>query len=79
MAGNSTKIRTECQKNYFNAKKHNLTIDYLITNGNDSEAISNMVESTVEITGHNQFIGLDDKGYHTGTELKHGADHASAM
>lgn len=54
--------------------KHYLTLDYLTTNENDSKAMGEMVERAVEIVGHNQFIGLYDKGFHTGTELKHAAD-----
>jgi transposase len=54
--------------------KHNLTLDYLVTNENDSKALGKMVERAVEVIGHNQFTGLYDKGYHTGTELKHAAD-----
>jgi hypothetical protein len=54
--------------------KHNLTLDYLVTNENDSKALGNMVQRAVEVIGHNGFTGLYDKGYHTGTELKHAAD-----
>jgi len=54
--------------------KHYLTIDYLVTNENDSKAMGNMVERAVDVIGHNQFTGLYDKGFHTGTELKHAAD-----
>lgn len=54
--------------------KHYLTLDYLTTNENDSKAMGEMVERAVEIVGHNNFIGLYDKGFHTGTELKHAAD-----
>jgi transposase len=54
--------------------KHYLTLDYLVTNENDSKALGKMVARTVAILGHNSYTGLYDKGYHTGTELKHAAD-----
>ena len=54
--------------------KHNLTLDYVVTNENDSKALGKMVERAVEVIGHNGFTGLYDKGYHTGTELKRAAD-----
>jgi transposase len=49
---------------------HNIPIDYLTTNKNDSKAMGSMLERAIEIIGHNKFIALYDKGYHTGSELK---------
>jgi hypothetical protein len=40
-----------------------------VTNENDSKALGKMVARAVEVIGHNQFTGLYDKGYHTGTEF----------
>lgn len=50
--------------------KHNLLIDYLLTNSNDSKAMGEMVQRAAEIVGHTTFTALYDKGYHTGSELK---------
>jgi transposase len=49
---------------------HNIPIDYVTTNKNDSKAMGPMLERAIEIIGHNKFIALYDKGYHTGSELK---------
>ena len=49
--------------------KHNLPVDYLVTNENDRNAMGTMVERTVDEIGHNNFTSLYDKGYHTGTEF----------
>ncbi len=49
--------------------KHCLPIDYQVTNENDSKAMGDILEGAVEELGHNQFTGLFDKGYHTGTEF----------
>jgi transposase len=54
--------------------QHYITLDYLVTNNNDSKAMGQMVERAVEVLGHNQFTALFDKGYHTGTELKQAAE-----
>lgn len=54
--------------------QHYLTLDFLVTNTNDSKAMGQMVERAVEVLGHNQFTALYDKGYHTGTELKQAAE-----
>ena len=48
---------------------HNLLIDYHATNTNDSKAMGEMVERSVEILGHNDSTILYDKGYHTGSEF----------
>src|SRR5690625_4759239 len=50
--------------------KHNIPINYKITNENDSKAIGGMLEQAVEILGHNEFTAVFDKGYHTGTEFE---------
>jgi len=50
--------------------ENNIPIDYLVTNNNDSKALGPMMERTVEVLGHNKFVALLDKGYHTGSELK---------
>lgn len=50
--------------------KHNLPIDYKVTNNNDSKAMGDMVKRTATIVKHTDFTILYDKGYHTGSELK---------
>ena len=50
--------------------KHNLPIDYKVTNENDSRALSGMLRRTKKILGTNDFTALYDKGYHTGCEIK---------
>jgi hypothetical protein len=47
-----------------------IPIDYLVTNQNDSKAMGEMLERTVEILEQNNFTSLYDKGYHTGSEFK---------
>jgi len=47
--------------------KHNLAIDFKVTNQNDSKAMGNMVRRTKAILGKSDFTMLYDKGYHTGT------------
>jgi len=49
--------------------KHNLPIDYKVTNANDSKAMGNMLQRAKTILGTNQFTALYDKGYHTGSEF----------
>ena len=49
--------------------KHNLPINFEVTNENDSKAMGNMLEQAVEVLGHNKFTALFDKGYHTGSEF----------
>ncbi len=49
--------------------EHNIPIDYKVINENDSKAMGYMLQSAVNILGHNKFIGLYDKGYHTGSEF----------
>ncbi|WP_430812973.1 MULTISPECIES: IS1182 family transposase [unclassified Carboxylicivirga] len=49
--------------------RHNLPIDYDVTNANDSKAMGNMLTRAVDMIGHNNFTALYDKGYHTGSEF----------
>lgn len=50
--------------------KHSITLDYKVTNTNDSKAMSGMLRRAKTILGTNNFTALYDKGYHTGSELK---------
>ena len=50
--------------------KHNIPIDYKVTNTNDSKAMGNMLQRAKTIVGHTEFTALYDKGYHTGSEFK---------
>jgi transposase len=50
--------------------KHNLFLDYKVTNENDSRALSGMLRRTKTILGTTHFTALYDKGYHTGIEIK---------
>lgn len=49
--------------------KHNIPINYEVTNENDSKAMGAILEQAVEVIGHNEFTALLDKGYHTGSEF----------
>ena len=49
--------------------KHNLCIDYKVTNQNDAHAMGNMLRRAKTILNHNEFTVLYDKGYHTGSQL----------
>jgi len=49
--------------------KHNIPIDFKVTNQNDSKAMGNMVRRAKTILGKENFTLLYDKGYHTGTEF----------
>lgn len=53
-------------------EKHKLTIDFKVTNENDSKAMGIMLRRAEVILGTSEFTGLYDKGYHTGSELKAG-------
>ncbi len=48
---------------------HNIPIDFMVTNENDSKAMGGMLRRTKTILGHNNFTGIYDKGYHTGSEF----------
>jgi hypothetical protein len=50
--------------------KHNIPIDFKVTNENDSKEMGNMVQWAKSILGTNKFTVLNDKGFHTGSELK---------
>jgi len=50
--------------------KHNLPIDYKVTNNNDSKAMGVMARRAKSILRTNNFTALYDKGYHTGSEFK---------
>src|SRR6266487_4157982 len=50
--------------------KHNIPIDYKVTNNNDTRALSGMLRRTKTILGTKDFTALYDKGYHTGIEIK---------
>ncbi len=50
--------------------KHNIPIDYKVTNNNDSKAMGNMLQRAKSILKTNTFTALYDKGYHTGTEFE---------
>lgn len=69
----STKLRTSIQSTV--DAKHNIPIDYKTTNQNDSKAMGAMVRRAKTILGHNNFTGLYDKGYHTGTEFDYANKH----
>jgi transposase len=49
--------------------KHNIPIDFKVTNRNDSKAMGAMVRRAKTILGHTDFTTIFDKGYHTGTEF----------
>lgn len=51
--------------------KHNIPIDFKVTNQNDSKAMGNMVRRAKKILQTNEFTALYDKGYHTGTEFSY--------
>lgn len=54
--------------------KNNLTLDYKVTNENDSKAMGPMLRRAKKILGSTGFTALYDKGYHTGSELKTGIE-----
>jgi transposase len=54
--------------------KNNLTLDYKVTNENDSKAMGQMLRRAKKILGSADFTALYDKGYHTGSELKTGIE-----
>jgi transposase len=49
--------------------KHNIPIDFKVTNENDSKAMGGMLRRTKTILGHSHFMAIYDKGYHTGSEF----------
>lgn len=50
--------------------KHNIPIDYKVTNTTDSKAMGNMLQRAKSILRTNEFTALYDKGYHTGSEFE---------
>jgi vacuolar-type H+-ATPase subunit H len=54
--------------------KNLLTLDYKLTNENDSKAMGPMLGRAKKILGSADFTALYDKGYHTGSELKTGIE-----
>jgi hypothetical protein len=54
--------------------KHCLTLDYKVTNENDSKAMGTMIRRAQTILEKKEFTALYDKGYHTGSELKRGTE-----
>lgn len=55
-------------------EKNKITLDYKVTNENDSKAMGGMLRRAKKIFGHSDFTALYDKGYHTGSELKKGLE-----
>ena len=55
--------------------KHNIPIDFKVTNVNDSKAMGNMVRRTKTVLGQSDFTILYDKGYYTGTEFTYADRH----
>ena len=55
--------------------KHNIPIDFKVTNKNDSKAMGAMVRRAKTILGHTEFTAIFDKGYHTGTEFDYANKH----
>lgn len=55
--------------------KHNIPIDFKVTNKNDSKAMGAMVRRAKTILGSSDFTMLFDKGYHTGTEFDYAHKH----
>ncbi len=49
--------------------KHNIPINYEVTNETDAKAMGDILEQAVEVLEHIEFTALFDKGYHTGTEF----------
>lgn len=54
--------------------KNMITIDYKVTNENDSKALGCMLRRSEVILQSSEFTALYDKGYHTGSELKMGIE-----
>ncbi|CAN5544237.1 IS1182 family transposase [soil metagenome] len=50
--------------------KYCIPIDYKVTNENDSKAMGSMLKRSKVILNTNEFTGLFDKGYHTGSEFE---------
>ncbi len=50
-------------------EKNKLPIDYQVTNVNDKQAMTSMVENAIEIVGNNTFDAVFDKGYYTAEQI----------
>ena len=55
--------------------KHNIPIDFKVTNQNDSKAMGGMVRRAKTILQNNDFTAIYDKGYHTGSEFDYANKH----
>lgn len=51
--------------------KHNIPIDYKVTNQNDSKAMGPMIRRAKTILKTTDFTALYDKGYHTGSQFRY--------
>ena len=51
--------------------KHNIPIDFKVTNQNDSKAMGEMLRRAKTILQNKDFIALYDKGYHTGSQFEY--------
>jgi len=49
--------------------KHNLPIDYEVTNNNDKNAMTSMVKIAINVVGNNTFDAVFDKGYYTAEQI----------
>jgi transposase len=56
-------------------EKHNIPVDFKVTNQNDSKAMGGMIRRAKTILKSNDFTLLYDKGYHTGTEFDYAHKH----
>jgi transposase len=54
--------------------EHCITLDYKVTNENDSKAMGCMLRRAKTILQSKDFTALYDKGYHTGSEIKKGLE-----
>ena len=50
--------------------RHNIPIDFKVTNQNDSKAMGGMLRRAKVVLQHTKFTALYDKGYHTGSEFR---------
>lgn len=50
-------------------EKHKMPVDYDVTNNNDKQAMTAMVENAIEIVGNNTFDAVFDKGYYTAEQI----------
>jgi len=50
-------------------EKHKIPIDYQVTNSNDKQAMTAMVQEAIDIVGNNTFDVVFDKGYYTAEQI----------